>query len=575
MKEQPKIMAVDDSSESLALLVKILTPAGYRVLPADGGELALAAAAADPPDLILLDIKMEGLDGLEVCRRLKADAVTRSIPVILISAFADVGDWVEGLRLGAEDYVSKPLQAEELLSRVKTHLALSRATLSLERQAAELRLSNEVLRCEIDTRRSAEEALKEEQGRLEQRIEERTRELRLANLRLEALWGLFSLDGIDDEALYEVVLRKLVLMTESECGFLGVTSEDGSAMRIAAWCGEGVEFPPVGGESGSVRIEEAGVWGEAVRRKEPLIINDYSSSGETGREIPPGHPPLFRLMAVPVQSEGRVVSLAVLANKGMAYEESDLRQVSAFLSGVKAILERRRALKAMRESERKYRIVADFTWDWETWRAPGGEYLYVSPSCERITGYAAAEFVADPALALRIAHPEDRAAVEEHFDLGGDGLDDGVDRHLDFRIVAKDGATRWISHFCRPILDAEGRILGRRASNRDITDRKADAARIASLLSEKELLLREVHHRIKNNMNSVASLLSIQSRMQGDQSSTAVLKDAERRLYSMGLLYDKLYRSENMREVSVKDYLPPLIAEIVATFPNAAIRGGR
>jgi CheY-like chemotaxis protein len=95
MSDKGTILAVDDTSESLALLVKMLTQAGYVVRPADSGELALAAVAASPPDLILLDVRMRGVGGLEVCRRLKAHGETRQIPIILISAFADVGEWVQ------------------------------------------------------------------------------------------------------------------------------------------------------------------------------------------------------------------------------------------------------------------------------------------------------------------------------------------------------------------------------------------------------------------------------------------------------------------------------------------------
>ena len=127
MNDEGTILAVDDTPESLALLVTTLTTAGYRVRSADSGELALAAVAADPPDLILLDVVMKGMDGFEVCRRLKAREETRLIPIILISAFADVKDRVAGLRLGAADYITKPFQTEELLSRVMTHLSLRRA----------------------------------------------------------------------------------------------------------------------------------------------------------------------------------------------------------------------------------------------------------------------------------------------------------------------------------------------------------------------------------------------------------------------------------------------------------------
>jgi putative two-component system response regulator len=156
MNDEPTILAVDDTSESLALLAKMLPPAGYQVRLADSGELALAAVAASPPDLILLDVRMKGMNGLEVCRRLKAREETRHIPIILISAFADVKEWVEGLQLGAADYVTKPFQTEELMTRVKTHLSLSRANVSIERQATTLRLTNEQLHSEIVERQRAE-----------------------------------------------------------------------------------------------------------------------------------------------------------------------------------------------------------------------------------------------------------------------------------------------------------------------------------------------------------------------------------------------------------------------------------
>jgi two-component system, cell cycle sensor histidine kinase and response regulator CckA len=138
MNHQPVILAVDDTSDSLAWLVEILTAEGYQVRPTDSGESALAAVTVHPPDLILLDLRMRGMDGLEMCRRLKQETQTRDIPVILMSAFADVQEWVAGLQLGAADYICKPFQPEELLNRVRTHLALGRANVSLRKQAAVL-----------------------------------------------------------------------------------------------------------------------------------------------------------------------------------------------------------------------------------------------------------------------------------------------------------------------------------------------------------------------------------------------------------------------------------------------------
>ena len=163
------ILAVDDTSESLRMLTDILVSQGYDVRPADSGELALASIEATQPELILLDIRMPGMDGFEVCRRLKERTETRQIPLIFLSAITDTKERVEGLRLGAVDFISKPFQQEELLARLRTHLELSRLRARLEEMVAErtahLNAANEQLRLELAERLRAERALRESEER--------------------------------------------------------------------------------------------------------------------------------------------------------------------------------------------------------------------------------------------------------------------------------------------------------------------------------------------------------------------------------------------------------------------------
>jgi diguanylate cyclase (GGDEF)-like protein/PAS domain S-box-containing protein len=118
------ILIVDDSPENLKFLKSILTEAGYRVRPATNGELALQSVQAKLPVLIFLDISMPVMDGLEVCRRLKADEKTQAIPIIFASAFTDTAEKIKGFELGAVDYVTKPLNAQEVLMRLAIHLSL-------------------------------------------------------------------------------------------------------------------------------------------------------------------------------------------------------------------------------------------------------------------------------------------------------------------------------------------------------------------------------------------------------------------------------------------------------------------
>ena len=133
------ILVVDDTKANLKLLMAVLGGAGYRVRPATDGELALRSVRAKRPDLILLDVKMQGIDGYEVCRRLKADESTSAIPVIFISASVDNSGRVMGFEAGGVDFITKPFSAAEVLARVDTHLSLRHAQVELERRAVELK----------------------------------------------------------------------------------------------------------------------------------------------------------------------------------------------------------------------------------------------------------------------------------------------------------------------------------------------------------------------------------------------------------------------------------------------------
>jgi PAS domain S-box-containing protein len=133
------------------------------------------------------------------------------------------------------------------------------------------------------------------------------------------------------------------------------------------------------------------------------------------------------------------------------------------------ILEKIRTGEALRESEFKYRVVADNTGDWEFWLGTNGEIKYMSPSCEHITGYAVDEFVKDPDLFINIVHPDDRLTFKNHIKSESQK---GIRVEMEFRIITNTGETRWIHHLCKPIYDDSGLFIGTRGSNRDITDRK-------------------------------------------------------------------------------------------------------
>lgn len=126
------ILIVDDEIANLKLLAELLTQQGYQVRPTESPQLAIDSAFSQPPSLILLDVKMPIIDGFEVCRRLKQDARTRDIPVIFISALQSTDDKVRGFEAGGVDFITKPIQEDEVLARVRTHMELRHMRNNLE-----------------------------------------------------------------------------------------------------------------------------------------------------------------------------------------------------------------------------------------------------------------------------------------------------------------------------------------------------------------------------------------------------------------------------------------------------------
>ncbi|SHG62418.1 sensor histidine kinase [Massilia sp. CF038] len=151
-----EVLVVEDTPASLKLLGDLLSGAGYTVRQAPDGELALWSVQARAPELILLDVRMPGIDGFEVCRSLKANPALCDIPVIFLSAMSDANDKVRGFAAGAIDFIGKPYQAEEVLARTAAHLKLARSQRALAQANADLNAAMAQLHSTRDELRRAE-----------------------------------------------------------------------------------------------------------------------------------------------------------------------------------------------------------------------------------------------------------------------------------------------------------------------------------------------------------------------------------------------------------------------------------
>jgi PAS domain S-box-containing protein len=455
-----KILVVDDNTANLQLVMNLLTEHGYSVFPASDGELALEFIQSTLPDLILLDIKMPGMDGYEVCRQLKANQRTQAIPIVFLSALEDEHDKVKGFQAGGVDFITKPFQAEEMLARVAIHLRMRELTEGLEQavgaRTEELKTANKRLEEEIAERRQAEEALRENRLRLgnivsnspgaiyrcandadwtmefisagikrisgypaEEFINNRVRSyasiihpddrqsavdavtaavankeryemdyrliaadatqhwiheqgqgvftpegqllcldgiifditaqreteeaLKLNAERMEALLQLNQMTDAPMDKLMAFTYEAAIRLTRSKLGYLGLMNEDETAMNVQFWSREAMAGCKVQGKPLTFPLENAGLWGEAVRQRRPIITNDYSAPNPWKKGTPEGHIKLIRHMNLPVIAGNKIVLVAGVGNKEEPYTEDDVQQLSLLMEGMWRLIERKRA----------------------------------------------------------------------------------------------------------------------------------------------------------------------------------------------------------------------------------------
>jgi diguanylate cyclase (GGDEF)-like protein/PAS domain S-box-containing protein len=402
--DRSHILLVDDVHENLHVLMNLLS-GQYAIAAATSGEKALELARRQPqPDLILLDIKMPQMDGYAVLAHLKSDPATAHIPVIFVTTMAEAIDESRGLKLGVADYITKPINPDLLRLRVSTQLELHR----YRRSALVSPVAGPAAVPQLPTLLVVDD------------VPENIHEL---------------LDGLKND--YRIM----------------VANSGAKALELV----QGASPPD-------------------------LVLLDILMPEMDGYEV------CRRIKALPIGNRIPVIFVTVVTSaekkvKGFGLGAADyitkpfdIDEVRARirthleLSRLQGFLEQQVAQRTamLVSSEEKYRILADYSPNWEYWLAPDGSYLYVSPACTEVSGYAPEDFFADSSLMQKIIHPDDLVAWATY------GPDAANVEHipLSLRIRAKDGSERWIEHVAKPVFNDQHQSLGLRGSYFDITQRR-------------------------------------------------------------------------------------------------------
>ena len=321
------------------------------------------------------------------------------------------------------------------------------------------------------------------------------------NLNEIRLNALLKLSQVNEKSLQEIMdfgLEEAIRLTDSKIGYIYYYNERTELFTLYSWSSSVMDQCAVIEKQTVYELQKTGLWGEAVRQRKPIVMNDYSAPNQYKKGYPEGHVPLTRHMNLPIFIGKKIVAVIGVGNKESDYTEDDVAQLQLFMDGLWNIAEKKRIEEELRKSEEKLRTVADFTYDWEYWIAPNMEILYCSPSCNRITGYSSEEFIKTPSLISSIMHTQDIEIYNNHIAHFHDPNKlFEEEQELEFRIITKNGEIKWIGHVCHQVFNEEGVFLGRRVSNRDITDRKHSEMMLIHSSEEIKRLNENILHMLK------------------------------------------------------------------------------
>jgi PAS domain S-box-containing protein len=323
-------------------------------------------------------------------------------------------------------------------------------------------------------------------------------DLKSAYTKLEALWSITSLTEADVKTISDHILMSIGRMTGSKYGFYGFINEDESAMTIHSWSGEAMKDCSLVDKPQHFPIDEAGVWAEAIRKREPFIFNHYSQNHSAKKGLPVGHVPLKNLLVVPHFSHGKITSVAAVANRAKDYDQDDVIQINALLTSVEAIVESKRSEEALRKSEERYHLIDEASQDLIYSYDQQSRFTHANSSTCRLLGLKPEQIIGKTHEELGFS-PEQ---CQEWARLHQQVYQSDQTVTAETTTAIQDGAIGYFEVVLNPIHDESGQIIGIAGMTRDINARKQAEAQINEQLDE----LRRWHNITLGRENRILEL---------------------------------------------------------------------
>jgi PAS domain S-box-containing protein len=376
---------------------------------------------------------------------------------------------------------------------------------------------------------------------------------------------------IPDNQMYEQVLQQVMTFLESRAGLFGYINDQGDlAVPSMPWtlperrsaARDPIVIP---------RESWCGAWGEALVHRRSVLAN-------RSEPAQPGHPPTMRSIIVPIIDRDELIGLLAVANRDRDYTEEHLRELEDIANHVGPILharlvrdrlerERDAFNRALVTSENRYRAIVQQQTEFVARFLPDGTLTFVNEALCRYSGRDVFELIGQSL--WRFMSDEMRRKSQLHLETLTTDRPAGEN---EITWTAFDGTTRWVSFVNTALFDDRGILVEYQSVGRDVTDRHDREVALERALAEKEILLKEIHHRVKNNMAVISSLLSLHERGIEDPAAREVFQAMRGRIKTMSLVHEQLYRSGDFKHIDLGVYIDQVARMLVQSQDDASGR---
>jgi len=382
---------------------------------------------------------------------------------------------------------------------------------------------------------------------------------------LEAINDVFreALTCETEEELGKTCLAVAEKLTASEFGFLGELNPAGLMDDLA------ISNP--GWDACKMAVSDAkkfiknmpirGIDRSTIREGKSRIVNKDEMATHPDRlGTPEGHPQITAFLGVPLKHEGKTIGMIGLGNKESGYDVADKEAVENLSVAIVEALRNKRAEQALKESEERYRDLVEKAGIAILIDDEKGNIKYANKKASELYGYSLKEMRKQSIQSL--VHPDDIEIVTKFHKSRVQGK--RAPSSYVFRGVKKDGSIRYLELDATQNKKGEN-ITGTRLYIKDVTERKKAEEQIKASLREKEVLLQEVHHRVKNNMQLISSLFNLQSGRIKDKQAFEIFKSSQNRVKSMALIHERLYQSKDLTRVDFAEYSQSLTTHLFSS----------